>query len=168
MSRIRFVVSAVCLITALALVPRPVHSEGKGKDPDSLDDATLQHDLEAELDDVYIDHDPDTEFDIDDLKEWMLEALRDDGDDGDDAEEEIDFDDLESDMEEAGTTIPAVLDEALAQADAIASNEQPRGSIVRVSVSVGSAVQRRGNGRTTPRQATQQAVRLIIRASNAR
>ena len=162
MSRVRFVVSAVCLITALALTPRLVQSQGK--DPDSLDDATLQHDLEAELDDIYADHDPDSQFELADLKEAMLEALGDEGDEGD--EEEIDFDDLEADMEEAGTTIEAVLDEALAQADAIASNQQPTWSIVRVRLGLGS--QRRGNGRTTPRQSVQQAVPRIIRTSNAR
>ena len=161
MPRVRLVVSALCLLAALVL-PRLVHSQAK--DLDSLDDATLQHDLEAELDDIYEDHDPDTEFELDDLKEWMLEALMDAGDEGD--EEEIEFDDLKADMEEGGTTIEAVLDEALAQADAIASRHQPTWSIVRISL--GLEAQRRGNGRTTPRQGNQQAVRTIIRYSNAK
>jgi hypothetical protein len=162
MSRLRFVVSGVGLIAALALVPRPLYTQPV--DLDQLDDATLQRDLEAELDDIYADFEPDGEFQLAELKTAMLEALGDEGDEGDDAEEEITFEQLETEMKEGDTTLEDVLDEALAQADAIASSEQTW-SIVRVSLGLG---QRRGNGRTTPRQATLQAARAIIRVSNAR
>jgi len=164
MSRPRFVASAVGVIAALALVPPPVHTQVG--DLDQLDDATLQRDLEAELDDIYAEFEANGQFPIAELKEAMLEALGDEGDDGDDAEEEITLDELEAEMTEADTTLEDVLDEALAAADAIASTERQAWSIVRVGV--GSAAQRRGNGRTTPRQATQQAVRSIIRVSNVR
>jgi hypothetical protein len=163
MSRLRFVVSGVGLITALTLVPRPLHTQPV--DLDQLDDATLQHDLEAELDDIYADFEPDGEFQLAELKTAMLEALGDEGDEGEDAEEEITFEQLETEMKEADTTLEDVLDEALAQADAVASSERQTWSIVRVSLGLG---QRRGNGRTTPRQATLQAARAIIRVSNAR
>lgn len=162
MSRLRLIVSGVGLIAAFALIPRAVHTQAR--DLDKLDDATLQRDLEAELDDIYEELDPNGQFPLEELKIAMLEALGDEGDD--DAEEEITFDALEADMEEADTTIEDVLDESLAEADAIASNEQHGWSIVRVGLE--AAGQRRGNGRTTPRQATQQAVRTFIRFSNAR
>ena len=90
------------------------------RDLDLLDDATLQRDLEAELDDIYADFDPNGEFPLEELKAAMLEALSDGGDEG--VEDEIDFEDLEADMEEADTTIEDVLDMALAEADAIASS----------------------------------------------
>jgi hypothetical protein len=151
MSRLRIVASVVGFIAVLALVQLPVHTQVR--DLDLLDDATLQRDLEAELDDIYADFDPNGQFPLEELKAAMLEALSDDGDE---------------DMEEADTTIEDVLDMALAEADAIASSQPQTWSIVRVGVSSSSAAQRRGNGRTTPRQATQQAVRTFIRFSNAK
>jgi hypothetical protein len=163
MSRLRFVVSGVGLVAALALVPRPLHTQPV--DLDVLDDATLQRDLEAELDDIYTDFDPDGQFQLAELRAAMLEALGDEGDEGDDAEEEITFEQLETEMTEADTTLEEVLDAALAEADAVASSERPTWSIVRVSLGL---AQRRGNGRTTPRQATLQTARAIIRVSNAR
>ncbi len=164
MSRLRIVASVVGFIAVLALVQLPVHTQVR--DLDLLDDATLQRDLEAELDDIYTDFDPNGQFPLEELKAAMLEALSDGGDEG--VEDEIDFEDLEADMEEADTTIDDVLDMALAEADAIASSQRQTWSIVRVGLSPNSGVQRRGNGRTTPRQATQQAVRTFIRFSNAK
>jgi hypothetical protein len=166
MSLVRSIAGVVALCTGLALASAPVHTQID--DLDGLDDARFLRDLEAELDDIYAQFPRDAEVPLEDLKDAILTALEDTGDAGDAAEEEISFDELEAEMEEADTTLEDVIDDALAEADAMASNERQGASIVRVAGGPGAAVQRRGNGRTTPRQANAYAARGLLRVSNAK
>jgi hypothetical protein len=104
----------------LAFVQLPVQAM---HDLDLYEDARLQEDLDDELDDILVSQggqmEPDEEVSIDDLRAAILGALSDRGDEG--LENEIDRADLDMEMKEANTTVEAVLDEALAEADLIAS-----------------------------------------------
>lgn len=100
---------------ALALAQSRVQATD---DLDSYSDEQLQRDLTDELDDIYAQVDADGEYDLDVLRTAILDALGDDGDEG--YEEEIDLADLNQEMEEAGTTLEDVVDEALARADELA------------------------------------------------
>jgi hypothetical protein len=167
MSR-RLLTCAACVV-ASALVLSPYWALAQISDLDELDDATLERDLEAELDDIYDLLDEDAEYPLAQLKAAMLTALGDEGDAGDEDEEEITLAELEQEMAEADTSLEQVVDDALEAADVLASTETPRAwTIVGVSLARGPAAQRRGNGRTTPRQAVLQGTRAIVRTSNAR
>lgn len=116
-------------------------AEARAHDPRNLDEystAQLQRDLEDELDDIYAElDDPDAEYNLDVLREDILDALGNGGDEG--YESEIDLADLEAEMEEAETSLEDVVDEALARADELALRR-------RVQIhyaSLGAATQRR-------------------------
>ncbi len=157
---------ATILTVLLALAGTGVGTQAI--DLDRLDDATLARGLVAEMDDIYEDMAPDGDYPLDDLKAALLDALGDEGDEDDELEQEITLKALEAEMAEADTTLDDVLDRALDAADAVATRRPRPASIVRVAAASGLAAQRRGNGRTTPRQAILQANRAIIQTSNAR
>jgi len=140
----------VAILVALAWLPL----RGQQRhNLDALDDATLDRELEAELDDIYEDLPPDALAALDAIEEDMIDALSNDGDDGN--EDDIDEEDLENEVEEAGLSIPEVIERGLRQADQLASAHGPRTWVVaRVS-----AVLQRGDGRTTPRLAVAQVKR---------
>lgn len=78
-------------------------------DLDSLSDAELRKELLAELDDVdQLPDEEEGELDTEaELVDAFMNALQDTGDDA--AESELDFADLEAEMEEAGTSIEDVV-----------------------------------------------------------
>lgn len=158
----------VATILTILLTSASLHVITQGIDLDRFDDARLERDLVAEMDDVYDDLAPDGDYPLDDLKDALLEALGDEGDDDDDLEEEVTLKALQDEMAEADTTLEDVVDEAVEAADAVAARGSRAWSIVRVAAPSSLTAQRRGNGRTTPRQAVLQATRAIIRTSNAR
>ena len=101
-------------------------------DLDSYSDAQLEADLIAELDDIEVGDggnlEPDGEYALGALRSAILNALHDDGDDA--SESEIDYPDLVDEMSEAGTTMGAVVDEALAEADEMALQDGRRSRIL--------------------------------------
>ena len=114
--------SAVFILTGagLAFVQLPVQAM---HDLDLYKEARLQKNLNDELDDILVSEggqmEPDASYSIEELRTAILDALSDQGDEG--LENEIDRADLDMEMKEAKTTVEAVLDEALAEADLIAS-----------------------------------------------
>lgn len=114
--------SAVFILAGagLAFVQLPVQAM---HDLDLYEEARLQQDLVDELDDILVSEggqmEPDTLYSIEELRAAILDALSNEGDEG--LENEIDRADLDMEMEEADTTVEDVLDEALAEADLIAS-----------------------------------------------
>jgi hypothetical protein len=165
MSNRLFTLSVVVLAAGLglALVQSRVQAV---HDLDSYSDEQLQRDLSDELDDIYAQlEDPDGEYDLDVLRTAILDALGDDGDEG--YEQEIDLADLNAEMEEAGTTLGDVVDEALARADELASrNGSPSWTIVQASFSGRSRNAQSQDRRTKPKVAIDQtapSVRGYIR-----
>ena len=122
MSHRKLNLSAVFLLAgaSLAFVQLPVQAM---HDLDLYEEAQLQEDLVDELDDILVSEggqmEPDALYSIEELRAAILGALSDQGDEG--LEKEIDRADLDMEMEEADTTVEDVLDEALAEADLIAS-----------------------------------------------
>ena len=114
--------SAIFLLagTGLAFVQLPVQAM---HDLDLYEEVRLQKALYDELDDILVSKggqmEPDALYSIEKLRTAILGALSDQGDEG--LENEIDRADLDMEMKEAKTTVEAVLDEALAEADLIAS-----------------------------------------------
>ncbi len=115
----------------LALGRSPVRAD---HDLDSYSDEQLEADLIAELDDIEVgdggQFEPDGEYALGGLRGAIFSALHDDGDDA--SESDIDFADLVDEMTEAGTTVGAVVDEALAEADELAGRDGPRSRILLV------------------------------------
>lgn len=153
--------SLIALFAAAILTLGPLRLHGQGDDLDSFDDARLDRDLEAELDDIYEDLAPDRPVALATLEEAILGALSDEDDDGD--EDDISEAELEAEMEEAGTTLDACVEGGLEQADLLAAGQQPR----RWTIALVSALaQQRGDGMTTPRLAVRQvksAIRFDVR-----
>ncbi len=79
-------------------------------DLDTYDDARLMRDLRDELNDV-LEEVEDDDADLETLAELILDAFGDDGDTG--AETDISLEDLEAEMEEAGTSLEQVIAGAL-------------------------------------------------------
>jgi hypothetical protein len=154
--------SVVVLVAGLglALVQSRVQAE---HDLDSYPDSILERDLSDELDDIYAQlDDPDGEYDLDSLKSDILNALGDDGDEGDEEEMEIDLADLNQEMDEAGTTVDSVVDEALARADELASRRgSPSWTIVQATFSGLSLNAQSRDRRTKPRVAIDQTVKTV-------
>lgn len=115
----------------LALGRSPVRPD---HDLDSYSDEQLEAGLFAELDDIEVgdggQFEPDGEYALGELRGAIINALHDDGDD--ESESDIDFADLVDEMSEAGTTVGAVVDEALAEADELAGRNGPRSGILLV------------------------------------
>jgi hypothetical protein len=144
----------VTVVVALAWLPL----RGQQHNLDSYDDATLDRDLEEELDDIYEDLEPDDPAPLSEIHADMIDALEDDGDDAD--EDDIDFADLQAEVAEDGLTIDAVIDRGLAQADRLAS---VRGAMTFVLARLPAPPQRADN-RTTPRLAVRQVKGSFIMA----
>ena len=127
MSHRKLNLSAVLLLAGagLAFVQLPVRAM---HDLDLYEEARLQEDLVDELDDILVSKggqmEPDALYSIEELRAAILKALKDEGDKG--LETEIDWADLVEEMDEAEpkTTVEAVLDEALAEADLIATQSE--------------------------------------------
>jgi hypothetical protein len=113
----------------LALGRSPVRAD---HDLDSYTDEQLEADLLAELDDIEVgdggQFEPDGEYALGELRGAIINALQDGGDD--ESESDIDFADLVDEMSEAGTTVGAVVDEALAEADEMALQDGLRSRIL--------------------------------------
>ena len=127
MSHRKLNLSAVFLLAgaSLAFVQLPVQAM---HDLDLYKEVRLQKALYDELDDILVSKggqmEPDALYSIEELRTAILDALSDDGDEG--LENEIDRADLDMEMQEAeaDTTVEDVLDEALAEADLIASQSE--------------------------------------------
>ena len=144
----------------LTLGQRPI--VGQSDDLDALSPATLDRDLQAELDDIYQSLPPDRPDSLDDLMDHILDALSDEGDDQ--TEQDIDEENLEAEMEEAGTSLEDVVEAALQQADLLAAGPRPRTwGVVRVA-----SLGQRGDGMTTPRLAVAQVKGRLIQTIRSR
>ena len=110
----------------LGLGQRPVHDQAP-KNLDAFPPARLDRDLQAELDDIFVGHDPNELVDLDELKAEIMAALSDEGDDDDAREADINLEDLEAEMEEDDTTLEDVVEEALNEVDQ-ASGPRPNTS----------------------------------------
>ena len=115
------------IVLAAFALAAPVGAQYGGQDPDQLSDAQLMNCLNDELDDVFEDHDPDASYSLQDLHDSIIDALDDEGDT--DAELELSLAGLEADMAEAGTSIEAVVNDALQQAD-MAARGAPAGTVM--------------------------------------
>ena len=122
MSHRKLNLSAVFLLAgaSLAFVQLPVQAM---HDLDLYEEVRLQKALYDELDDILVSKggqmEPDALYSIEELRAAILGALSDQGDEG--LENEIDRADLDMEMEEANTTVENVLNDAVAEADLIAS-----------------------------------------------
>jgi len=114
---------AIVLVSAALLIGEPVPTTARVTDLDTFTAAQLDRDLEAELDDIYDGHDPDAAVDLDEVRQEVMFALSDEGDD-DGIESEIDFEDLEAEMNEDHTTVAAVVTDALQSADRASAPKQ--------------------------------------------
>lgn len=154
--------SLVVLLAGAGLTLGQLPVAGQANDLDALDAATLDRDLEAELDDIYQSLPPDRLDSLDDLMDRILDALSDGGDDG--TEQDIDEENLEAEMEEAGTSLEDVVEAALQQADLLAVGPRPHDfAVVRVT-----SLAQRGDGMTTPRLAVRQVKGRLIQAIRSR
>jgi hypothetical protein len=154
--------SVVVLLAGAGLTLAQLPVAGQSDDLDALSPATLDRDLQAELDDIYESLPPDRLDSLDDLMDHIIDALSDEGDDR--TEQDIDEENLEAEMEEAGTSLEDVVEAALQQADLLAAG--PR-SLTWTVVRVASLGQR-GDGMTTPRLAVAQVKGRLIQTIRSR
>jgi hypothetical protein len=151
--------------TWLALAQVPAY--GKGIDLDDLSEEQLNKFLTIELNDMFTHRgqsktltyplDPKRSYPVHVLREAILYALSDADDDSDD-DNVIDEDELAEEMEEANTTLEAVVDNALRRA-LMAAEESP--TFVRASTdSIAQARQRE----MRPEFVNQHAKALLVRA----
>lgn len=104
---------AACLIAlGLAWAPPALPS---GKDLDKMSEAALRKAMHAELMEIFTRGGlkPNQRYSIEVLYTKMIEALHDDGDTDD--EDDIDWEDLEAEMAEIGTTVEHEVEDALEQ-----------------------------------------------------
>ena len=102
-------------------------------DLDRLTPAQLEQEIIDELDDLFAELglNPNGLYADDRLEEAILLALSDEGDD--DNEDDVDYDELEEEMEEAGTSVEDVVAGAVEEADRITyRHESPSSGIARV------------------------------------
>lgn len=132
----------------LALIQFPVQAN---HDLDAYSDTQLSRDLNDELDDIYqMGLQPNSRYSLDVCKNMMMEALSDDGDAG--YENEIDYSDLETEMEEADTDLEDEVVQGLVRADQISFRREspPSWGFVRVSTSIDSPMFRFHNLAVSP------------------
>lgn len=98
------------LVVGASLESNALSARDHIHDLDGFSDAQLLQDLIDEIDDILQGHDPNEIVDEDTVGD-VIDALEDDGDTG--AEAEIDFADLEAEMDEANTSVEAVVVGAL-------------------------------------------------------
>ena len=119
-------IASAALCVALALAQGPAYSRHPDLDLDALNDSQLGALIQAELDDDDLVKcgigNPNASKTKEEMFEVIMCALGDDGDD--ESEQGLDFDDLEDEMEEAGTTVEAVVLRALERADVLAAGPQ--------------------------------------------
>jgi hypothetical protein len=127
----------------LALVQSPVQAQKPVQarhDLDSLPPERLQRDLEAEFYPILFHGDQeadDEEVTLDAMRRAIDDAFSLDArDDPESPASEVDKADLEAEMEEDGTSLEAVIDEALTEADELSARKaSPSWTIVQVSSS---------------------------------
>lgn len=123
-SKLRTLVCAALIGAALmAPVGAGAQDEDGVEDLDQIEGDQLDGYLEDELDDVFDEIDPDENVSSDELVKAILYALSDAGDTGD--ETYIDENELEAEMNEAGTSLADVVTEAVEAADAMAAAGTP-------------------------------------------
>jgi hypothetical protein len=114
---------ATLIATALMWGQAPTQARHPELNLDALSDSAIDRLLQAELDEEDLEDcglpGPNARVANAKMVEIILCALGDDGDDDD--EDDLDYDDLEDEMEEAGTTLEAVVRRAIQNADAIAA-----------------------------------------------
>jgi hypothetical protein len=160
----------------LALVQFPVHGHGIKLDTRPMDEVNRH--LQTELTSGFKRHGlrNDVEYPLARLKAEILYALS-DADDDEDSDDEgyIDEEELEREMKEAGTSLEAVVDEALNQANMAANSEprsptgafagDPRPGYLRVSdvlrVAGDSIAHRRGDGMLAPPAAMNATIAVL-------
>lgn len=118
---------AALVSATLLLAQGPAQGRNPDLDLDTLSDEEINQLLQDELDPDDLAEcgltNPRASKTVDEMFDIIMCALGDD----DDADEEaqLDFDDLEAEMEEAGTTLDAVVKRALESADVMASGSAP-------------------------------------------
>ncbi len=124
MSHRQFNLNLVVLLAgaALVLVPFPVHSQARDLDDDYFTDERLRYDLDQEFSDL--NQYNDSIVPLQTLFNRMWTDLTDNVHYG--HTDELTFEELDAEMREAGTTLQAVLSQALAEADMDASLQQQR------------------------------------------
>lgn len=119
----RTFIATASLCVALAAAQAPAWGRHPDLDLDALDDDTLDALIQAELDDHELVKcgigNPNAQKSEQQMFDIIMCALGDEGDD--ESEQGLDFDDLEDEMREAGTTVAKVVWAALELADARAS-----------------------------------------------
>lgn len=138
-------------------------------DLDTFTDEQLAQDLGAELDDIYGDLEPDGEYPLDELQAAIMGALSDEGDEDDEQEAQIDEAQLDREMQEAGTTLVAVVKAALVEADELASwRGAPSFRLDYTAFGAAAQDRNRRNGFSRPRVATQQVLGRLLSTIRAR
>lgn len=120
----------LALGAALALALASAHGRHPDLELDALSDAQIDAMLQAELDDADLAAcglgNPRAALSVDDMFQVVMCALGDAGDD--DSEDDLDIDDLEAEMAEAGQRLDNVVYAALVRADALAQAPAARGA----------------------------------------
>lgn len=106
---------STCLLAGVLLVPVSTLAQDEFTDLDALDAQTLDAAFNDELDDIYETLDPDGFYSDAEVVDAVLMALSDAGDQGN--EGIIDFDELEAEMAEAGTSVEDEVIAAVEEAD---------------------------------------------------
>lgn len=134
----RGVLALALLCSAAALVPGPAQARHPDLELDDLDDWQLDGLIQAELDDddLYACglRDPRGAASVEVLFRVAMCALSNAGDDGD--ESDLDLDDLEAEMNEAGTTVRHVVWAAIERADEMTAG-LPAAATLRVALRSG-------------------------------
>jgi len=124
---VRTFLGATLVSTTLLLAQGAAQGRHPDLDLDALSNDEINELLQDELDPDDLAAcgltNPRASKTVDEMFDIIMCALGDDGDAGDEAE--LDFDDLEAEMEEAGTTLEAVVERALERADVMASGSAP-------------------------------------------
>lgn len=116
-------IGVVLAAAALPALPKDGH-----QDLDELSEAQLRKYLRAELEEVFRHGGlkPNQRYTIDELYAAIIAALRNEGDSADEDEDEIDWDELEEEMAEIGSSVEDEVQDALeqlvAEADAPAAS----------------------------------------------
>jgi hypothetical protein len=131
---------AGCFLCA-ALAQAPAGARHPGLDLDTWSDDDLDAVLQAELDDDDLIAcgigNPNAPKTKEQMYRVIICALKDGGDD--ESEQEMDYDDLQAEMQEAGTTVEKVVWAAMDEADEMASGPQPGAAWVAALLHGGAA-----------------------------
>jgi hypothetical protein len=123
----RTLLGAALVSATLLLAQGPAQGRHPDLDLDALSNDEINELLQDELDPDDLAAcgltNPRASKTVDEMFDIIMCALGNDGDADD--ETELDFDDLEAEMQEAGTTLEAVVERALERADVMASGSAP-------------------------------------------